>query len=235
MATDPIWKPSTERLKNSNMYKFLAAVNSEYGTNFQGYDELHEWSISNLDKFWARMWETAKIEASSPYSQVIDDDSKMPGARWFLGAKLNFARNLLRYRDDKTAIVFRGEAMERSVRLTYAEIYDRVARLAKSLRREGVTTGDRVAGFMPNMPETVIAMLAAASLGAIWSSCSPDFGTKGVLDRFGQIEPKVLFVANGYSYNGKQLDSLGTVSSILKGLSSHPKVVVVPYTEKERI
>jgi acetoacetyl-CoA synthetase len=178
------------------------------------------------------MWEFGEIKASQNYDVVVDDLNKMPGAQWFIGAKLNFAENLLRYRDDCIALIFKGEAQD-SVRITYAELYDRVARLAKALRETGVTAGDRVAGFMPNMMETVIAMLAATSVGATWSSCSPDFGIKGVLDRFGQIEPKVLFTSNGYSYNGKPFDSLGRIADILTELPTIEKVGVVPYTERE--
>ena len=162
---------------------------------------------------------------------MVDDLGKMPGAKWFAGARLNFAENLLRYRDDRVALIFKGEVQE-SRRITYAELYSQVAALALSLRLEGIQPGDRVVGFMPNMMETIIAMLAATSLGAVWSSCSPDFGIKGVLDRFGQIEPKVLFTANGYSYNGKSFDSLARVADIISQLPSIQKVVVVPYTEQ---
>jgi acetoacetyl-CoA synthetase len=138
---------------------------------------------------------------------VVDHVDKMPGAKWFSGARLNFAENLLRYKDNHTALIFKGEDRVEK-RMTYAELYDEVASVARSLNQAGVRTGDRVVGFMPNMPETIIAMLAATSMGATWSSCSPDFGIKGVLDRFGQIKPKVLFTADGYFFKGKQLDSL---------------------------
>jgi len=228
----PLWTPSEERLKQANMTRFMEYVNKQYGKDFGSYNDLYRWSIDNIPDFWASMWEFAEIRASQNYKVVVDDPNKMPGAQWFMGSKLNFAENLLRYRDDHTALVFKGEVHD-PVRVTYAELYDRVARLAKSLRETGVTVGDRVAGFMPNMMETVIAMLAATSIGATWSSCSPDFGIKGVLDRFGQIEPKVLFTPNGYSYNGKAFDSLGRISDILKELPSIQKVVVVPYTERE--
>jgi acetoacetyl-CoA synthetase len=213
------------------MYGFMVEVNRKYGTEFKEYSELYEWSIRNLAQFWAEMWRAADIISSRRYDAVIDDPTTMPGAKWFVGAELNFAQNLLRYRDDRPALIFRGEAMEAAVRVSYEELYDRVARLAKSLRQAGVSAGDRVVGYMPNMPETIIAMLAATSIGAVWSSCSPDFGIKGVLDRFGQIEPKVLFVANGYSYNGKRINSLDNMAGILEGLSQKPIVVVVPYTE----
>lgn len=227
-----LWKPSEGRIKSSNMYRFMAFVNERHQLDFKDYDGLYAWSISELAAFWADVWDFVGIKASRKCDQVINDDRKMPGAKWFSGARLNFAENLLRYRDDSVALIFKGEDHP-TRRMSYAELYDEVARLAKSLRTSGIGPGDRVAGFMPNMPETVIAMLAATSLGAVWSSCSPDFGIKGVLDRFGQIRPKVLFVANGYFFKGKSLDSLPRVAEIIKALPSIEKVVVVPYTEQD--
>lgn len=208
----------------------MSIINAKYNQNFSEYASLYQWSIENIPEFWSMMWEFADIIASKPYDQVVDDLGKMPGARWFSGARLNFAENLLRYRDDQTALVFKGEGQDVS-RITYAELYNEVARIAGSLRAAGVQSGDRVVGFMPNMPEAVIAMLAAAGIGAAWSSCSPDFGIKGVLDRFGQIKPKVLFTADGYFFKGKRLDSLERIADILKELPSIEKVVVVPYTQ----
>lgn len=227
-----LWKPSEERIKNSNMYRFMNFINEKYNQNFTEYHSLYEWSIENILDFWAAMWEFAEIKASQPYTEVVDDLTKMPGAKWFSGAQLNFAENLLRYRDDQVALIFKGEAQD-SIKMTYGELYDEVARVAKSLKELGVQSGDRVVGFMPNMPQTTIAMLAATSLGAIWSSCSPDFGIKGVLDRFGQIKPKVLFTANGYCFKGRKFDSLERIANILKELPTTEKVVVVPYTESD--
>ncbi len=227
-----LWKPSEDKIKSSNMYRFMGLINENYNQNFTEYDSLYQWSIENIPDFWAAMWEFADIKASKPYNQVIDDVTKMPGAKWFSGARLNFAENLLRYRDDQVALIFKGEDHD-STTMTYSELYDEVARVAKSLKEAGVQAGDRVAAFMPNMPETIVAMLAASSLGATWSSCSPDFGIKGVLDRFGQIKPKVLFTANGYWFKGKSLDSIERISDILKQLPSIEKVVVVPYTEQD--
>ena len=226
-----LWKPSEEQIKNSNMYRFMNVINEKYHQNFSEFEPLYQWSIENIADFWENFWEFADIIASKPYEQVIDDVAKMPGARWFSGARLNFAQNLLRFRDDKAALIFKGEGQQ-STRMTYAELYDEVARLAKSLKSAGVQAGDRVVGFMPNMPATIVAMLAATSLGATWSSCSPDFGIKGVLDRFGQIQPKVLFTANGYSFKGKKMDSLARIADILEKLPSIEKVVVVPYTDQ---
>jgi acetoacetyl-CoA synthetase len=225
----PLWEPSAALVRQANMTRFIRFVNQKYGKDFQDYQALYDWSVDQIADFWAAMWEFAEIKTSRPYDQVVDDPTRMPGARWFSGAKLNFAENLLRYRDDRTALIFKGEGKD-SKKITYRELYDRVAAVAKALRAQGVVAGDRVVGFMPNMMETTIAMLAATSLGAVWSSCSPDFGIKGVLDRFGQITPKVLFTADGYSYNGKTFDSIERIADIVKDLPSIEKVVVVPYT-----
>ncbi len=230
MSDKPLWKPSEERIKSTNMYKFMNFINDKHGMNFKEYSELWQWSVDNIPDFWAGFWDFAKIKASKSYDRVVDDIGKMPGANFFPGAKLNFAENLLRYRDEQVALIFKGEVKE-TVKITYAKLYDETARLAKSMRDAGVKPGDRVAGFMPNMPQTIMAMLAATSLGAAWSSCSPDFGIKGVLDRFGQIEPKILFTANGYSFKGKSLDCLEKISNILEKIPSVEKLVVVPYTE----
>jgi acetoacetyl-CoA synthetase len=201
------------------MTSFIGFVNQKHGRRFRTYDELYQWSIREIADFWEAVWEFGEINASKKYEIVIDDLNKMPGAKWFIGAELNFAENLLRFRDDRIALIFKSKVSE-AKRMTYAELYDNVATLAKSLRDMGVVKGDRVAGFMPNMIETVVAMLATTSIGAIWSSCSPDFGIKGVLDRFGQIEPKVLFTTDGYFFKGKKFDSLERISNIIKELSS---------------
>jgi acetoacetyl-CoA synthetase len=226
-----LWTPGEEQIKNSNMYQFMNVINNKYHQDFSEFTPLYEWSIENIADFWETFWEFADIIASKPYDQVIDDVTKMPGARWFSGARLNFAQNLLRFRDDKTALIFKGEGQP-STKMTYAELYDEVARLAQSLKAAGIEAGDRVVGFMPNMPATIVAMLAATSLGATWSSCSPDFGIKGVLDRFGQIQPKILFTADGYFFKGQKMDSLARIAKILKKLPSIEKVVVVPYTDQ---
>jgi len=226
-----LWKPSEDQIKKTNMHAFMTEVNQKFNKKFKSYNELWQWSVDNISDFWSQMWDFAKIIASIQADQVIDNVNKMPNTKWFEGARLNFAENLLRYHDHQTAIVFLGENQVYQ-RLTYADLYDKVARLAKSMKVAGVQAGDRVAGFMPNMPESIIAMLSAASIGATWSSCSPDFGIKGVLDRFGQIKPKILFTANGYYFKGKKMDSLDRIANILKQIDSVEKVVVVPYTEK---
>ncbi len=227
-----MWKPSVEQIERSQMFEFKEFINTRHGLNLDSYTDLHDWSVDNIHEFWAFAWEFFDIIHTQPYTQVVDDVSKMPGAKWFTGARLNFAENLLRRRDDKTALIFKGESQPVR-KLTYAELYSEVAKTAAALRTAGVEKGDRVAGFVPNMPESIIAMLATTSIGAIWSSSSPDFGIKGVLDRFSQIEPKVLFAANGYFYNGKFHDSLEKLKGILHDLPSVEKVVVIPYSDED--
>jgi acetoacetyl-CoA synthetase len=223
-----LWEPSDERIRSTNIYRFMTIVNETYNKDFTEYTRLWEWSVKNLEDFWATAWDFLDIKASVPYEKVIQDKDKMPGAKFFAGSKLNFAENLLRFRDDRTALVFRGEDAVRRT-LTYNRLYDEVAKTAASLKAMGVVSGDRVVGFVPNMPESIIAMLAAASLGAVWSSCSPDFGIKGVLDRFGQTLPKVLFTADGYFFKGKPLSSIERIAGIVAELPSIQKIVVVPY------
>ena len=225
-----LWTPTQDQVNASQMEAFRDQVNSRFNIDLKNYFDLYEWSISNISDFWKAVWGFMAIEFSADYKQVVDDDSKMPGAQWFNGVKMNFAENLLRIRSEKPAIHFKGEGQEVRT-LSYYELFDEVEKLASALRKIGIQQGDRIAGFMPNMPETIIAMLAAASIGAIWSSSSPDFGIKGVLDRFTQIEPKVLFAANGYYYNGKKFDSLEKLNSILNQLPSVDRVVVAPYTK----
>ena len=227
-----LWQPSAERIRNTNIYHFMNYLNSRHGKSFVHYEDVYKWSIEESPVFWATLWDYAEVVHSRTYDQVVDDLNKMPGARWFEGARLNFAENLLRYRDDRIALSFKGETRP-TLSITYSELYRQVTRLAKSLRDMGIQPGDRIGGFMPNMIETVVAMVGATSVGAIWSSCSPDFGIKGVLDRFGQIAPRILFTADGYFYNGKDFDSLERISEIIKDLPSIEKIVVVPYKDVE--
>ncbi|MFO7884504.1 MAG: acetoacetate--CoA ligase [Desulfobacteraceae bacterium] len=227
-----LWEPSQERIEQTNMYRFMQRVNKTYNKDFIDYDALYNWSVENIEDFWKEMWDFAGIKASKSYDQVIDDPTKMPGAKWFKGARLNFAENLLRFRNDNTALIFRGEDKVRRT-LTYNELYAETARVAASLKDAGIQPGDRVVGFVPNMPESIIAMLAATSIGAIWSSCSPDFGIKGVLDRFGQTRPKILFTADGYFFKGKPLDSLDKIAGIIEEIPSIEKIVVIPYTSEK--
>jgi acetoacetyl-CoA synthetase len=225
-----LWKSTQESIRQTNMFRFMQAINAKHNQAFEDYTALHRWSVDHIPEFWAAWWDVAGIIHSEPYRQVVDDVTQMPGAKWFAGARLNFAENLLRYRDERTALIFKGEGRP-STRMSYAQLYDEVARMAKSLRDLGIRAGDRVVGFLPNMPHATIAMLAATSIGAVWSSCSPDFGIKGVLDRFGQIQPRVIFTADGYLFKGKKIDSLERMAGILRELRSIERVVVVPYTD----
>tara|TARA_B100001013_G_scaffold323517_1_gene234515 strand:+ start:117 stop:2018 length:1902 start_codon:yes stop_codon:yes gene_type:complete len=214
------------------MTKFIKYVNLSHHLSLKNYDDLYSWSIQDIPSFWETVWKFCEVKYSTPYSEIVDDTSKMPGAKWFTGSQLNYAENLLRFKDSKPAIIFKGENQNPSI-LTYHDLNEEVKKVAYALRNMGIVKGDRVAGFIPNMPEAVIAMLASASIGAIWSSSSPDFGIKGVLDRFAQIEPKVLFAADGYFYNGKRFNSLEKLEGILKALPSIENVVIVPYTRHQ--
>ena len=229
----PLWTPSAEVVAHANMRRFLEHVQHQCEPDVKNYAGLYRWSIEHPERFWPQVWAFCGIKASRTWDEVLTDGQRMPGAKWFAGAHLNFAENLLRYRDEHPALVFRAEDDRHRVTLTYRELYRQVAALAAALRKSGVKAGDRVAGFMPNRPETVIAMLAATSLGAIWSSCSPDFGINGVLDRFGQIAPRVLFTCDGYFYAGKTVDSLARIRGVLEKLPSVERVVVVPYVSTQ--
>ena len=223
-----LWTPSQSRINQANITRFIRFVNDRYALKIDAYDALYDWSVDKIGDFWAAMWEFAGIRASRHYDTVVDDLSRFPGAKWFPGARLNFAENLLRYRDNHIAFVFRGEN-KKANRITYAELYDSVARLAKSLRDMGIKPGDRVAAYMPNLIETAIAMLAATSIGAVWSSCATDLGAQATLDRLGQIEPKVLFTVDGYFYKGKTIDSLANATQVAREIPSLEKVIVVSY------
>ena len=224
-----LWQPSPERIAGANVTRFAALVRERHGVDTGDYAALHRWSIDNRAAFWSAVWEYGAVIGEWGEGPVLVDGDRMPGAKWFPGARLNFAENLLRRRDDATGIVFRGEDRVRRS-LSFRELHDAVSVLAQALLAAGVAKGDRVAGYLPNMPEAVIAMLATASIGAIWSSASPDFGVQGVVDRFGQIAPKVLFSADGYFYGGKRHDSIGRLAPIAERIPSIERIVVVPYT-----
>jgi acetoacetyl-CoA synthetase len=227
----PLWIPSEERKRDANITHFMHEINSRHDLDLQSYPELYQWSIENIPEFWAAMWDFAGIQASQPFDQVIEDLRKFPGANWFPGARLNFAENLLRYRDDQLAFIFRGET-QTSSQMTYKELYDAVARLARSLREIGVGVGDRVVGYMPNLIETAIAMLAATSLGATWSSCATDIGPAAAIERLGQVKPKVMVTTDGYFFKGKVFDTVGHAAEVARGISSLQKVLIVSYTRE---
>ena len=228
MSDQPLWQPTQDRIEQANVTRFAREAIRVWGVGCNDYPSFYRWTIDHPEQFWVSLWKFADVRARLMGERVLVDGDRMPGARWFPDARLNFAENLLRRRDGGEAVVFWGEDKVKR-RLSYHDIHDRVSRLAQALRAEGVRAGDRVAGYLPNMPEALIATLACASLGAIWSSCSPDFGVQGVLDRFGQIEPVVLVTSDGYWYNGKRIDILEKVRDIESMLPSVRRVVVVPY------
>ena len=224
----PLWFPKPDQVNAAAITKFRQEAEIQWRRSFQDYSALHKWSVDHPEEFWLSVWDFCDIQASTRGSRIISHIQDIPGVRFFPDARLNFAKNLLRRRDNGIAICFRTENnIERS--LTYSQLYHSVAGLATALRDLGVKPGDRVCAYMPNIPETIIAMLATTAIGAVWASCSPDFGVQGVLDRFGQIEPKILFSADGYYYGGKQHDSILKLSEFRKHLPTLEKVVIVPF------
>jgi acetoacetyl-CoA synthetase len=225
----PIWTPSPERIANAALTRFMHFVHERYqAPPVRDYAALHLWSVEFPENFWTAVWDFCEVRASHRATQVLVDGTHMPGAQWFVGAQFNYAENLLRRDDDTPAIVFRNERGERR-ELSWRQLRSEVARIAAGLKKLGVKHGDRVAGYLPNVPEAVIAMLATTSIGAIWSSCSPDFGASAVVDRFGQIKPRVLFAADGYFYAGKAIDRLSVLQDVCKHITSIESVVLVPY------
>lgn len=229
--TQPLWQPSQSRIEQTNLWRFIQCVNASHQLNITDYQKLHQWSIDHSDLFWDQIWQQSHVQASQKGSVIVENSKQMPGAKWYPQAKLNFAANLLKYRDDSSALIFCGENGARE-EISYALLYQRVAKLVGGLKQYDIKPGDRIAGFMPNVIDTIVAMLATASLGAVWSSCSPDFGINGVLDRFGQIEPRLLFTTDGYYYNGKTLNSLERVAGIAASLPSIEAIVVCDHVSK---
>ena len=227
--TQALWSPGNRRTQEANISRFMRLIRRERDPGVVDYESLYRFSIDSPKAFWRAIWEFAGVIGSAG-PRTVENFDRMPGASWFPDASLNFAENLLRYRDDREALIFKSETGAKST-LTYRQLYRQVAGVASALRELGVEPGDRVAAYMPNLPETIIAMLATTSIGAIWSSCSPDFGISGVVDRLGQIEPKALFCAAAYSYNGKQHDCLSKVSEIQKQIDSIQKVIVIPFVD----
>ena len=225
--SDTLWAPEARRVDEANISAFARQLQATQGRVFDSYDALYDFSIGAPRSFWRAIWEFCEVRGQ-PGEEVLTDAERMPGARWFPGARLNFAENLLRQRDERPAIIFESETgLTRTI--THEQLYRQVAGVAAALRAAGVAPGDRVAGFLPNLPETVIAMLAATSVGAVWSSCSPDFGTEGVVDRLGQVEPRVLFTTDSYAYNGKTHDCLQRVGEISRAIPAIEHIVMVPY------
>jgi acetoacetyl-CoA synthetase len=219
----PLWSPSPERVAATQVVAFMTEVSRRHGVTLGNYRDLHAWSVAHRDLFWDLAWDIFDVVGEKGSRRLIDGD-RMPGAQFFPDARLNFAQNLLRRADDGVAMIFRGEDKARW-QLTWGELNVLVSRLQQALRAASIGPGDRVAAMLPNLPETIAAMLAVASIGAIWSSCSPDFGERGVLDRFGQIEPKAFVTVDGYWYNGKPVRIVDKLRPIVDQLSSAATVV----------
>ncbi len=225
LDTKPIWTPDKDSAYDSNMSVYIRAMAKRTGLSFESYHDFYEWSVANPEAFWESIWELAEIRHSKQFDAVLKG-TEIWNATWFDGSRLNFAENLLRYDDDHSAIISWSETKE-PVRISYKELKTKVAACAAGLKKLGVTKNDRVAAFIPNIPEAIIGMLATTSIGAVWSSCSPDFGFQGVLDRFGQIEPKVLIATDSYTYNGKKYDSTENLNKVVSAIASIEKVIVV--------
>jgi acetoacetyl-CoA synthetase len=221
-----LWKPTAEAVTAAQMSEFRRWVNEIHGLSLKDYFALHAWSVAEPGLFWQAVWAFMEVIASQKASQIYAPGIRMQDTQWFVGARLNFAENLLRYRDEKMALVFCSESGERQT-LTYAQLYQEVQALALWMREVGVVTNDRIVGWLPNSPATVIAMLATASIGAIWSACSPDFGLQGLIDRFSQIEPKILFAAKTHTYGGKTVDHAAEIRALQQQLPSLQQTVVI--------
>ena len=227
-----LWEPSAESVERSTMTRYMRWLADERGLEFGDYESLRRWSASEIGDFWASIWDFFEVEASAPYSEVLRDHA-MPGANWFPGALLSYPQHIFRNRDDADVAVRHASELRDLGELTWGELGDQVARAAAGLRELGIGRGDRVVAYMPNIPETLVAFLATASLGAIWSSCSPDFGASSVVDRFAQIEPKVLFCVDGYRYGGRDFDRTEVVAGLQSAMPTLERTVVLPYLAPE--
>ncbi|HUW89470.1 MAG TPA: acetoacetate--CoA ligase [Candidatus Nanopelagicaceae bacterium] len=228
-----LWEPSAEWIKNAEATRFIEFVNKEYGQNIKGGKELYNFSVEHIEDFWDAMWKFSEIIASKPYDKVVEDLSVFPGTKWFPGARLNFAENLLKFKDNQLAFVFQGETKV-TKQMTYAELNKIVARLAKSLKELGVKIGDRVVSYIPNLIETPVAMLAATAIGATWASCGAELQPNAVIDRFGQIEPKVMFTVDGYFYRDKEFNIIENAKAVVEAIPSIEKVIVVSYISQNK-
>ena len=227
---NPIWTPAIDQVEQANMTHFINSVHRDYSSDINNYSSLYHWSINKPQEFWPAVWRYCNIKMSKEWDEVLVNDNDMLKASWFNGCRFNFAENLLCRRDEHPALIFRNEKGKRR-EISHQKLYQLVAQTAHALRNDGVQAGDRIVGYLPNMPESVIIMLATTSIGATWSSCSPDFGTRGVMDRFSQIKPKILFSADGYFYNGKWIDLMEKNQQLSKQFSTVEKIIVIPFTK----
>ena len=229
--TTPLWVPTADSIANSNLTSFIRHVENRFDIEITDYQQLHQWSVDDSESFWQTLWDYCDVKASQTSNIVVKNRHQMPGAKWFPNARLNYAENLLRRCDGTPAIISRGENQADRI-ITHAELLRKVNQLTRAFENCGIKPGDRIAAYMPNIPETVIAMLAASACGAIWSSCSPDFGAQGVIDRFGQVNPKIFIAIDGYTYNGKRFDISEKLTTILNALPTVEKFLLIPYLKE---
>jgi acetoacetyl-CoA synthetase len=233
MSDKILWSPGKQQIKDAQLTKFMQQVNRQYGLSLSSFDDAHEFSVKEPEKFWLSLWDFAGVKAQTRGEVVIKDYDKIPGAKFFPQSRLNFAENLLVKNDDSPALIFRGEdKVEKTV--SWRQLNDTVSQLHQGLAHSGLTASDRVCAVVPNMPETIMVFAGVASSGGIWSSCTPDFGKQGILDRFGQIEPKILVVCDGYYYNGKTIDISDKIESVVAKLPSVEKIIVIDYIGKAK-
>ncbi|MEO0241292.1 MAG: acetoacetate--CoA ligase [candidate division WOR-3 bacterium] len=228
-----LWEPSKNLIEKSNIKKFINFLNKRYNLNIKDYFDLYDFSIKDIPFFWENFWDFIEIKYKEKFKEVVDDLNKFPGAYWFKGAKLNYAENMLRFRDKKIAIKYiREDGIKKEI--SYKEIYETLSKVVSALKKLGIKKGDKIAGFMPNMIETAIFMLSSASIGAIWSSCGTEIGTNAIIDRFSQIEPKIIFTVDSYIYKGKIYDNIEKIKEIVKNIPSIEKFIIVPYFDKKK-
>jgi acetoacetyl-CoA synthetase len=227
---EQLWEPSTELVERARMTAFMRWLEAERGLGFDGYHDLWRWSVDDLEGFWSAIWDFFEVRADGGYDRVLGSH-RMPGADWFAGTELNYAEHVFAGKDDAEAAILHASELRELDELSWGELRSRVAALAAALRELGVGRGDRVVAYLPNVPEAIVAFLAAASIGAVWSSCSPDFGAASVIDRFAQIEPKVLLAVDGYRYGGKDFDRRGVLAELQAAMPSLERTVVLPYLD----
>ncbi|MHA2399086.1 MAG: acetoacetate--CoA ligase [Promethearchaeota archaeon] len=228
-----LWDPSEEWMNNANITQFIEFINKKFDKSIKGGKELYDWSVEYIEDFWEAMWDFGGIIASKSYDKVVEDLNFFPGTKWFPGAKLNFAENLLKYNDDQFAFIFQGENKKTEI-ISYENLNKQVTRLAKSLQDIGIQVGDRIVSYIPNLIETPTAMLATTAIGAIWASCGAELQASAVIDRFGQIEPKVLFAVDGYYYRDKIFNIIPNVKEVVEAIPSIETVVIVSYVSEDK-
>lgn len=232
IMTKLLWQPSESRIKDANITQFILFVNNQFGTKLEDYHDLYNWSVTHTEDFWRSVWEFTNIKYSKNFGSVVNHLEQFPPKTdWFIGARLNFAENLLRYQDDQPALVFYGEQTGPK-ELTYKELYKKVSQVASSLRQIGVSTGDRVVGYMPNIIETVVAMLATTSIGAVWSSCGSELGVEAAADRLGQVDPKIMFTVDAYWYKGQVFDQIEKARTVAKSIPNVEQIIAVPFVNE---